>query len=334
MTDFALMVPALKMIAKESHYLWDIPKNANYQLINLSENATFKITTQNNQFILRINHLGYHSTEAILSEIAWIENLYSHHIVTTAKILKGCNGKKLQKYHDDMTHNDYHMILFEFLSGEHVNETDDLPQKFYHLGKVTAKLHQHVKQWCYSPDYPDYFTRLSWDFDGTIGKNPHWGAWQNAPYMNEDAEILLTQAQQKIADNLQIYGKNADNFGLIHADLRIANFLMEGDDIKIIDFDDSGFGWFMYDLGAAFSFIENHPEKPAMIKKWLEGYQQIHSLTTRDIALIPTFIMLRKMVLLGWIGSHSATELAIQQSKNFTLESSLLAEEFLTLPSF
>ena len=77
------------------------------------------------------------------------------------------------------------------------------------------------------------------------------------------------------------------------------------------------FSWFLYDIGAAFSFIENHPEKSEMIDSWLTGYQKIRKLTPDDILMIPCFIMLRKMVLLGWISSHGATLLASQQSGKF-----------------
>ena len=317
--NFARMVPDLNRIAKNSHYLWDVPKDADYQLINLSENATFKITFANHIKILRINRVGYHSSQAILSEIAWIEDLQKNNIITSAEILTGCNGEKLQQYQDDATGFNYHMLLFEFLSGEHLDETKNLIHHFNTLGTITAKLHQHAKKWCGSDSYPEDFTRLCWDFDGMMGKNPHWGSWQDAPGMNEIVQKLLLRSQEKIASNLNQYGKNADNFGLIHADLRLANFLVEDNHIKVLDFDDSGFSWFLYDIGSAFSFIENHPAKILkMIASWLQGYQIIAPLSVLDIKMIPTFIMIRRMVLMGWIGSHPSTQLAITQGADFT----------------
>ncbi len=343
MQDFALITDDLQRIAQTSHALWDIPANADHQLINLSENATFKVQynpvqdnpVQDNPVIkiLRINRLGYHSSDAILSEIAWIEALRRDNIIITADILHGKNGKKLQCYDDDITHQKYNMLLFEFLTGHHLNEHQHLSENFYHLGNITAKLHQHSQK--FTGELPSFFTRLNWDFDGMIGANPHWGAWQHtinndAPNMNNEAIKLLIRVAEKIKSKLYHYGQSSDNYGLIHADLRLANFLIEGDKLKVLDFDDCGFSWFLYDIGAAFSFIENHPEKSDMINAWLAGYQKIRSLTPDDIAMIPCFIMLRKMVLLGWIGSHASTELATEQRENFTEQSCLLAEEFLS----
>ena len=327
MQDFALSTDDLQRIAQASHILWDIPANAKYQLINLSENATFQVRYGVVTKILRINRLGYHSRDAILSEIAWIEALQSDNIINTADILRGKNAEKLQCYDDAITCQKYHMLLFEFLAGHHLDEHQDLTKNFYHLGNITAKLHLHSQKFTHK--LPSFFTRLDWDFDGMIGTNPHWGAWQDM--VNNNASIkLLTRATEKIKDKLYHYGQSADNYGLIHADLRLANFLIDGDNLKILDFDDCGFSWFLYDIGAAFSFIENHPEKAEMIEAWLAGYQKIRKLMPDDIAMIPCFIMLRKMVLLGWIGSHGATLLASQQSGSFTEQACLLAEEFLS----
>ena len=333
MQDFALITDDLQRIAQVSHILWNIPANATYQLINLSENATFKVQYNTVQYgnvtkILRINRLGYHTKDAILSEIAWIEALQRDNVITTADILKGKNGEKLQCYDDAITQQKYQMLLFEFLTGHHLDEHQKLAENFYYLGNITAKLHLHSQK--FTPNLPPSFTRLHWDFDGMIGKNPHWGAWQDNANSNNDEIKLLTQATEKIEKNLYAYGQSDENYGLIHADLRLANFLIGDDKLKVLDFDDCGFSWFLYDIGAAFSFIENHPEKPEMIETWLEGYQKIRFLTQTDIAMIPCFIMLRKIVLLGWIGSHATTLLATQQSKDFTNQACLLAEEFLT----
>ena len=44
--------------------------------------------------------------------------------------------------------------------------------------------------------------------------------------------------------------------------MRLANLLVDGRDVSVIDFDDCGFGWFMYDLGSSVSFIEHDPTVP------------------------------------------------------------------------
>ena len=99
-------------------------------------------------------------------------------------------------------------------------------------------------------------------------------------------------------------------YGLIHADMRLANLLVEGDQVTLIDFDDCGFCWFMYDFAAAISFHEDHPLVPVWRQNWLEGYQSVRALQPTDITALDTMILLRRMALLAWIGSHAETILA------------------------
>jgi Ser/Thr protein kinase RdoA (MazF antagonist) len=46
-------------------------------------------------------------------------------------------------------------------------------------------------------------------------------------------------------------GDGTDQFGLIHADLHLDNALFWRDDVRIIDFDDCGFGYWLYDIAVS-----------------------------------------------------------------------------------
>ena len=77
------------------------------------------------------------------------------------------------------------------------------------------------------------------------------------------------------------------------------------------------------------SFHEDHPKVPELVDAWVRGYRRIRDLPAEDEAEIPTFIMLRRMVLLAWIGSHGDTDLAKEQGPEFTRVSAELAERYL-----
>ena len=74
----------------------------------------------------------------------------------------------------------------------------------------------------------------------------------------------------------QTYGKGPDRFGLIHCDLRLANLLIDGKEVKVIDFDDCGFGWYMYDAATPVSFYEHEPQVPGLIEVLEEGLSPGH----------------------------------------------------------
>lgn len=129
---------------------------------------------------------------------------------------------------------------------------------------------------------------------------------------------------------LQTFGDGPDRFGLIHADLRLTNLLLDGDDIYVIDFDDCGFGWYLYDLGSAVSFIEHWPQIPDMVASWADGYRTIAPLGVEEERELQTFIMFRRLLLVAWIGSHASTETAQEMGEEYTTTSCTLAEQYLS----
>ena len=98
----------------------------------------------------------------------------------------------------------------------------------------------------------------------------------------------------------------------------------------MIDFDDCGFSWFLYDLGAALSFVEDRPQVPALIDAWLRGYRRVSSLSSQDEDEIWTFILFRRLLLLAWIGTHQAAEIAGELGPVFAAGTCDLAERYLS----
>jgi Ser/Thr protein kinase RdoA (MazF antagonist) len=112
--------------------------------------------------------------------------------------------------------------------------------------------------------------------------------------------------------------------------MRLANLLVADKDVTVIDFDDCGFSWFMYDLGSSVSFIEDHPLIPDMTASWVEGYRSVADLSKEEEAELPTFIMFRRLLLVAWVGTHQDTDTGKEMGANFTKVSCELAENYLS----
>ncbi len=142
-----------------------------------------------------------------------------------------------------------------------------------------------------------------------FGENANWGDWRAAPNVTNNIRRILERVERVVQHRLNAFGQTPENYGLIHADMRLANILVHNGETRLIDFDDCGFGWFLYDFAAAISFIEDDPQIPALRKAWVKGYREFRHLSDAEIFEIDTFVMLRRMALLAWIGSHmEATE--------------------------
>jgi len=310
---------------------WGIADTAQVKLLNHSENTTYRIQDGDRRYILRVHRLGYHTPAAIAAELDWVQAIGRDTAIRTAAPIAGQDSALIQPFPTPQPGERY-SVMFEFLEGEEPSEEHDLAASFEQLGTITALLHEHSKHWTVCTTKPK---RPVWDMDHTLGATPIWGEWRQGIGVTPAVAAQLQKGVSRIAERLEAYGMGPDRFGLIHADLRLANLLLHGGEVSVIDFDDCGYGWYMYDLGSALSFIEHKDYVPALVAAWMKGYGRVRPLGEEELAMIPTFILLRRIVLVAWLGSHSETDIAKEIGAEFTpqtveLVSRYLADEWLT----
>jgi Ser/Thr protein kinase RdoA (MazF antagonist) len=240
--------------------------------------------------------------------------------------VKGLDGEIIQMVGHGLLPRPRHVVLSEWEAGSEPGIGDDLSAPFEVLGEVTARMHLHTRRW----RRPPWFIRLTWDFETSLGEEkPHWGRWRDGMGVDANRAKLFGRTVELIGSRLAAYGKSAGKFGLIHCDLRLANLLIDGGDVKVIDFDDCGFGWYMYDAATPVSFYEHEPQVPELVESWKKGYRRVIKLPKSDSDEIPTFIMLRRLLLVAWIGSHSETDLAKSMGLPYTEGTVGLCEDYL-----
>ena len=72
-------LPLLLELAEAATQLYALPASLAVKLVNLSENATYKVEAPDGRrWALRIHRDGYHSKTAIASELAWLMDLRQH----------------------------------------------------------------------------------------------------------------------------------------------------------------------------------------------------------------------------------------------------------------
>lgn len=305
---------------------WPVPADATVRLINLSENHTFLVKASDGfRAVLRVHRAGYHGRAAISSELAWMDALQRDKVVEAPRYIIGCDGQPIQEVGMDGQVSPRFLVLFRFIPGHAPKADSALPASFMRLGEIAARMQRHAKGW----PRPDGFRRPEWDDDAVFGPSPIWGNWRAAPNVDPAIRDVLEQAEKTVCARLLRFGKGPGRFGLIHADMRLANLLVEGDATRVIDFDDCGFGWFLYDFAAAISFFETDPRIPELKSAWLQGYRQVQRLSRAEEAEIDTFIMLRRLALLAWIGSHADAPEPQALAPHFASGTAELAESWL-----
>lgn len=302
---------------------WGFSPAATLRLINISENATFLAEEGARRLTLRAYRPGYHTAEEIRSELAWITALRDEGLVQTPAPMPGADGALLCEIEHEGAA--LRVAGFAFIPGRSPEPHEQLADWFHELGTISARLHAHARGWA----RPAGFARKSWTVETMLGRGGHWGDWRAALGLDAAGRAVLERAQATITEALARYGQAPHRFGLIHGDLRLANLLADGRQLRVIDFDDCGFSWNMYDFAAAVSFFEHEPVVADLAAAWVEGYRGIALLTAEDEAILPTLVLLRRMLLLAWISTHAETPTAREMGAGYTEGALVMAERYL-----
>lgn len=321
MNDAATATPAAREAALRALLPgYGLPAEAPLRLLNLSENATFLAGEGPDALILRLHRAGYHTNAEIASELAWLGALQGEPGLRCVRPVPARDGGLIQRAGAQA------VVAFAPIAGREPRPGDDLAPWFGELGAITARLHRHARGWA----RPAGFSRKRWDVETILGPRPHWGDWRAAPGCDGEVRALLQRLSDDLTTRLGAYGTGAAVFGLVHADLRLANLLIDEAGLWAIDFDDCGFSWWIYDFAAAVSFIETDPRLPDLAESWVSGYARVMPLPAGDIAMLPVMVMLRRLLLTAWLGSRAESDTAAEfGGPAYTLGSADLAERFL-----
>lgn len=292
-----------------------------------SENRTCLVRDRGGQIraVLRLSRPHYHTLEELEAEAAWLCRLREDTRLTLREPVAGADGKCIHAVsggEDGIVYG----TMFSYLTGT-LLENLALPAQrpwFERIGEAAAVLHAHVRGWEGSRRLP----RFRWDYENTLGARALWGDWRRVPGLTRADRLVLERADGKIRAGLAAYGITEENYGLIHSDLRGANLLTEDGRLKILDFDDCGYGWFMQDLAGSLSFVETDPCAPRLAEAWLAGYRRRASLRRQDIGMIPTFVMMRRLQLTAWVASRGVSDAVRGIGGDFTAGTVALAKRY------
>ncbi|HYP63986.1 MAG TPA: phosphotransferase [Acidocella sp.] len=303
---------------------WGLNAGTRLLLLTISENATYLAEAPDGRkLIFRVHRPDYHSSAEISAELAWIAALGEADVVITPASLPALDGRHLVTFQDGETTR--HVVAFSFMAGREPDAESDLARWYGHLGEITARLHDHARGWA----RPEGFVRKVWNFETIIGRRAYWGDWRLAPGLDAAGSETLERTAELLQHQTAEYGHDPDRFGLVHCDMRAANLLVEGERLAVIDFDDCGFSWYAYDFAAAVSFMEHEPFIPALQAAWVAGYRRVAPFSAGEEAALAMFVMLRRIQLTAWIGSHGETPTAQAMGEAYVRGTVALAAAYL-----
>ncbi len=313
MTDLYQLTPKeqtdrLKKLATKALESWDMGPDIELELIKHRENSVYKIKTANGKYVLRVHRFGYHTDDALRSELQWMEAL-SQNGIPTPDIIKTRQGESFTIVDMEGVPEPRQVDLFAWIDGVPISDlkdNSDEPAMHRTIGTLMARMHNQANQW--TP--PRGFTRHAWDIEGLLGNHPVWGRfWEMGHFTDEQrAKIHKTRAVAK--EQLNVFGQGPDRYGLIHCDFLPENMLKDGDMVRIIDFDDCGFGWHMFDIVTSLFTYSYRPNFKAIKNAFVEGYRSQRDLPEDQLKYFDFFLLLRVMTSCGWLHTRPETETA------------------------
>ena len=269
-------------------------------LISHRENAVYEVRlADGRRAALRLHRPGYNSAPEIASELWWMQALAARGFPVPTPVAARSGDLTVPLAGDRLaTMLDWATGAPLGSGGEPLGGTLAEQEALYRqVGVLLARFHDE----CDALVLPADFTRRDWNIDGFLGEEPLWGRFWDNPALSASDRAVVLQARAKARADLADYLKAGADCGLIHADGLRENIFRDGDTLTLIDFDDAGFGFRLYDLATAVSQAIDDPSYPSLTAAVLQGYASARPLDRQAAALMPLFAMLRCFASLGWV---------------------------------
>jgi Ser/Thr protein kinase RdoA (MazF antagonist) len=271
------------------------------------ENTTFRVDATapdgRDRFLLRLHRPARHgrkvdSAAAIGSELDWLTALRAGTDLLVPAPFRTVDGKVTTVAASPEVPEPRVCSVLRWMDGR-VHSAAPRPVHLRRIGSVMARLHNHAAQW----DLPPGFVRIRWDWETFFGDTMIYGetnaadVWDLLP---DDLRRRFDQVASGMRRVMTHLGEGADNFGLIHADLHLGNALFWRGEVKVIDFDDCGFGYWLYDIAVALWELRYRNDYEDFRSALIEGYTQHRPLPPGDLAHLDDFIATREVAVGLW----------------------------------
>lgn len=265
--------------------------------VHTRENTVFEVDlVRGGRAALRLHRPGYHSETAIRSEMLWCESLADTGFPCPWPFRTASDDLL---WHDPQT--GVLVTVLQWLDAAPSRPPEAAtPALYERIGALLADL--HLTSDATAPRdliRPVWLTAAFCDPDA-----PMWGRFRDNPALTADEAALLTRAAAEAAPRLDAIP--AEQRGLIHADVLMDNVLDVDGTLFLIDFDDGGVGFRLYDLATALIEHSGTARFKPLSEALIAGYRADEGpLPESAFADLGFFLMLRALASAGWIAGRA-----------------------------
>src|SRR5712691_1946564 len=290
-------VDRLQHVARSALRAYDLP-DAQLTPLRIFNNAVFKVDVGYGQtYVLRLHRPGYRSISHTRSEFRYLQALRRDTGLAVPEPVCTRSGELVTVLSRDGVDTPLHCDVLTWLDGTVCRLDADLGSRaVYQLGAVLGRMHLHAQHFTPPPD----FDLPCWDADGLFTSvSPHQPG-QVAGLLSPDDAALFAKTETQVRAVFHRLGHDATQFGIIHADFIFMNCQFSHGRVQVLDFDDCGFGYFLYDMCPLLGNLKNSAQYATLRPAFLAGYRSVRPLPLEHEAHIDLFIAARHATTILW----------------------------------
>jgi len=304
---------AARETARAALSRFGIENTAEITFVKYRENHVFRVAlADGSSLALRLHRPDYRSDREIENELEYICALRERGL-PVVEIVPSSSGElwstvdwnghtrrvSIQRWLEDAAPVGDVSAAFDGLA-----QTD--AAAFAEIGRLVARLHNDAE----ALGRPAGFERAPWDLDGLVGTEPLWGDPTKLRSLSDEQRTIVRAASARVRAELSTLSVDAHHFGVVHADLTPENILRDASGLVIIDFDDFGEGWYLFDLATVLFFYTHHPRFEEYRSALFGGYRTARDLSDGELAAWDAMLLARAFSYLGWAADRPGDEAA------------------------
>ena len=257
-------------------------KNVQCKLLVRGVGDTYRVESEERNFIFRIYRSSHRSLDHIKEEVRLLLALKEAHVSVSYPIVDLSGDIILEL---EAIEGIRHGVLFSFAEGRVAKFMND--KQLHALGNEMARFHN------VSSHFKVEYERWNFDFQTTVFKPLERlkSVFTENPEDYEWLQNIAVEIEQKLA----IFETSTFSKGYCHFDFLPKNFHFDNDSVTLFDFDFMGYGWLVNDIMTFWIYLTldvyagrmTYEEFQRAYQIFLNGYREYRSVSSQELASIP-----------------------------------------------
>ncbi len=284
----------LRQLATVALQAYDLPVTS-ITFVRSLNNAVYKVVAGKQAYALRLHRPGFRSMAETQAELQFLQQLHAATGLAVPEPVPTRNGDLVACVAIAESGLMRHADMLTWLEGRTYRPGKGLgPRRVFQLGATLGCIHHFARQFTPSAD----FTLPGWDADGLFTSASPFNPGVLEDIFAPEERPLFDEVAGRVRTLFAQLGQGRDQWGMIHGDFIFGNCQFRGRTAQVLDFDDCGYGYFLYDLGPLLGNLKDYEDeygnRAAQLRTaFLAGYASQHTLPSATPAQLDLMVAAR-----------------------------------------